>query len=96
VNQLLLKSRAFISCSFDEGFDFPSIDAALINKSVLLSDIPVHRELHGDGAVYFNPRSVDEIKNALNSEYEGYSNLSFEFVSNTKNFEENLMKIFDL
>ena len=95
VNQLLLKSRAFISCSFEEGFDFPSIDAALLHKSVLLSDIPVHRELHGEGAIYFNPRNDIQIKNAIDSDCNGYSNLSLEFISSTKHFQENLMKIFD-
>jgi glycosyltransferase involved in cell wall biosynthesis len=96
VNQLLLKSKAFISCSLDEGFDFPSVDAALLKKPVLLSDIPVHRELHGETATYFNPSSVEEIQNILTSNDYSFSSIGPDFISVTQDFEENLMKIFDI
>jgi len=96
VNQLLLKSEAFISCSLDEGFDFPSVDAALLNKPVVLSDIPVHRELHGGTATYFNPSSVEEIQKILTSKDYGFSSLGPDFISVTQDFEENLTKILDI
>jgi len=96
VNQLLLKSKAFISCSLDEGFDFPSVDAALLGKPVLLSDIPVHRELHGETARYFNPNNHNEIQKILTSNDNSYSSLSSEFISVTHNFEEYLIKILDI
>jgi len=96
VNQLLLKSKAFISCSLDEGFDFPSVDAALLKKPVLLSDIPVHRELHGETATYFNPSSVEEIQNILTSNDYSFSSIGPDFISVTQDFEENLMKILDI
>jgi glycosyltransferase involved in cell wall biosynthesis len=96
VNQLLLKSKAFISCSLDEGFDFPSVDAALLGKPVLLSDIPVHRELHGEAAIYFNPNNHNEIKKILTSNDNSYSSLSSEFISVIHNFGEYLIKILDI
>jgi glycosyltransferase involved in cell wall biosynthesis len=96
VNQLLLKSEAFISCYLDEGFDFPSVDAALLNKPVVLSDIPVHRELHGGTATYFNPSSVEEIQKILTSKDYGFSSLGPDFISVTQDFEENLTKILDI
>jgi glycosyltransferase involved in cell wall biosynthesis len=96
VNQLLLKSKAFISCSLDEGFDFPSVDAAIMKKPVLLSDIPVHRELHGETAIYFNPNSVEEIQKTLTSNEHGYSSLNSKFISVTQDFDEALMKILDI
>ena len=96
VNQLLLKSQAFISCSYDEGFDFPSIDAAILGKPVLLSDITVHRELHGESARYFNPNSTEEIQKMLTLNDNSYSSLSPEFKLGTQNFEESLLKILDI
>jgi glycosyltransferase involved in cell wall biosynthesis len=96
VNQLLLKSKAFISCSLDEGFDFPSVDAALLGKPVLLSDIPVHRELHGEAAIFFNPNNHNEIQKILTSNDISYSSLSSEFISVIHNFGEYLIKILDL
>jgi glycosyltransferase involved in cell wall biosynthesis len=96
VNQLLLKSKAFISCSLDEGFDFPSVDAALLGKPVLLSDIPVHRELHGETAIYFNPNNHNEIQKILVSNDNSYSSLSSEFISVIRNFDEYLIKILDI
>ena len=96
VNQLLIKSQAFISCSHDEGFDFPSIDAAILGKPVLLSDIPVHRELHGESARYFNPNSIDEIQEILTANDVSYSSLSPELDLVTKNFEKYLLKILDI
>ena len=43
----LLYRRAdlFISASFDEGFDLPSHEAILYNLPMLLSDIPIRREM---------------------------------------------------
>lgn len=96
VNQLLIRSQAFISCSHDEGFDFPSIDAATLGKPVLLSDIPVHRELHGESARYFNPNSIDEIEEILTSNINSYSSLSPELELVTENFEKYLLKILDV
>ena len=96
LNQLLLKSEAFISCSLDEGFDFPSVDAALLKKPVALSDIPVHRELHGETATYFNPNSVEAIQKILTSNFYNFSSLSPGFISVTQDFEENLMNILDI
>jgi glycosyltransferase involved in cell wall biosynthesis len=96
VNQLLLKSEVFISCSLDEGFDFPSVDAALLNKPVVLSDIPVHRELHGETATYFDPSSVEDIQKILTSNDYRFSSLDSDFISVTQDFEENLMKILDI
>jgi glycosyltransferase involved in cell wall biosynthesis len=40
-----------------EGFHLPPVDAALCGCPVVLSDIPVHREVLGEEALYFPPDS---------------------------------------
>ena len=56
---------AFISTSLDEGFDIPSMEAAEFKTKLLLSDIKVHRELHGEHALYFDPTSANEISEVI-------------------------------
>ncbi len=41
--------------SLYEGFHIPPLDAALVGAPLLLSDIPVHREILGDAAAYASP-----------------------------------------
>jgi glycosyltransferase involved in cell wall biosynthesis len=68
-NQLIkaiTESRALISASLYEGFNLPPLEAQSLGVPVILSDIPVHREIYGDSALYFNLDSIDELEVALN------------------------------
>ena len=56
----------YISSSLYEGFGLPLIEAKACGCKLVISDIPVYREVCGDDAVYFNPRSVDDIVNTVN------------------------------
>jgi glycosyltransferase involved in cell wall biosynthesis len=48
-------ARFFISTSKDEGFNLPALEARqLYGLPVILSDIPIHHEIHGKFATYFN------------------------------------------
>ena len=51
--------------SVSEGFDLPSIEAMRCGAAVAASDIPVHREILGDAALYFDPYSTTGICDAL-------------------------------
>lgn len=44
------KCAGFISLSKFEGFNLPAAECAVHSKHLLLSDIPVHREIYGDTA----------------------------------------------
>lgn len=59
--QLLRSSFALVSASRMEGFDYPILEAKAEGLPTIISDIPVHRELHGDTSLYFDlpngPRS---------------------------------------
>lgn len=53
--------------SFLEGFSLPVLEAMSVGLPVVLSDIPVHREVAGDDAVYFRPDDPDQLAQALAS-----------------------------
>lgn len=46
------RARALIYPSWDEGFGLPLIEAMSTGTPVVASDIPVHREVCGDAAIY--------------------------------------------
>ena len=53
-------AAATICPSFGEGFDYSGIEAMQSGGLVISSDIPVHREVFGDGSTYFDPYSIDD------------------------------------
>ena len=54
-------ARATICPSFAEGFDLSGIEAMASGGLVCASDLPVHREIFEDAAVFFNPYSIDDL-----------------------------------
>ena len=55
----------FIFPSIYEGFGLPPIEAMYCGCPVLVSDIPVLREVCGKGAIYFNPYDKESIRNTI-------------------------------
>ena len=51
--------------SFDEGFGLPPIEAMSAASPTIVSDIPVHREVLGDAAIYCDPRSPGSLKEKM-------------------------------
>jgi glycosyltransferase involved in cell wall biosynthesis len=51
--------------SIYEGFDLPAVDAASLGCPLVVSDIPVHREVLGDAPSYFSPGRADEAARGL-------------------------------
>ncbi|ACU54879.1 glycosyl transferase group 1 [Acidimicrobium ferrooxidans DSM 10331] len=51
----IMGSRALLSLSVEEGFDLPSVEAAVNGVPLILSDIPVHRELFDGYARFVGP-----------------------------------------
>lgn len=49
----LLRSRALVSASLDEGFGIPVVEAMSHGTPVVLSDLPIFREVAGDAGLYF-------------------------------------------
>jgi glycosyltransferase involved in cell wall biosynthesis len=51
--------------SFEDGFCLPALEAMLVGLPVMLSDIPVYREVGGDAALYFDPTNIHSIADAM-------------------------------
>lgn len=62
-------TKLFVYPSLYEGFGIPIIEAASQGAKVCVSDIPVFREICGEGVLFFDPENVndicDKIKTAL-------------------------------
>lgn len=58
-------ASAFIFPSIHEGFGIPVLQAMNCGVPVVLSDIPVLREIVGDAALYFDPRNKDKASEAI-------------------------------
>lgn len=65
LSELYQHALALISPSLMEGFGLPLVEAMRLGCFVVASDIPSSREVCKDAAVYFNPRSVDSLRDIL-------------------------------
>ncbi len=64
---LYRNAHALITPSLMEGFGLPGLEAMQQECLVLASDISVYKEIYGDAAVYFDPRSEDSIHATIQS-----------------------------
>jgi glycosyltransferase involved in cell wall biosynthesis len=62
---LYAAADAVVCPSVDEGFDLPAVEALCCGGAVAASDIPVHREILGDAAAFFDPYSPEHMCEAL-------------------------------
>lgn len=60
-------AHALITPSLMEGFGLPGLEAMRHRCLVLASDIPVYKEIYGDAALYFDPRSEKSIHATIRS-----------------------------
>ena len=64
--RLLYSGADAVVCpSVSEGFDLPGVEALRCGGAVVASDIPVHHEILGDAALYFDPYSPQDTCDAL-------------------------------
>ena len=64
--QLLIKSSGFVYPSLQEGFGIPLVEAANVGVPMIVSDIPIFRELSSNSALsYFDPRSQSDLSSSL-------------------------------
>lgn len=64
--RLLYRHALVTACpSFGEGFGFSGVEAMRCGGVVAASDLPVHREVYGDAALYFNPYSSEALVHTL-------------------------------
>lgn len=68
--ELYNQADCFVMPSLYEGFGLPPLEAMACGCPVLVSDIPVVREICADAARYFNPHSVEDIRRAIREQLE--------------------------
>ncbi|RNE66482.1 glycosyltransferase family 4 protein [Cryobacterium tepidiphilum] len=61
----LRSAVALVSASFDEGFGIPLVEAMSLGVPVIVSDIPIFREIGADAALYVDPRRPDRVADAV-------------------------------
>jgi glycosyltransferase involved in cell wall biosynthesis len=66
LTSLMNNAEAFIYVSFYEGFGLPPLEAMSLGCPVVVSDIPAHREVCGEAALYADPYNIEDIKNRIN------------------------------
>lgn len=63
----LAKATALVTASRDEGFGIPLVEAMTLGTPVVVSDIPIFREIGGQAALYVNQERPDSIAAAVRS-----------------------------
>jgi glycosyltransferase involved in cell wall biosynthesis len=63
----LQRATALVTASRDEGFGLPIVEAMAVGTPVVVSDIPIFREIGGPSAVLFDQESVDSFVSAVRS-----------------------------
>ena len=61
----LRASTAMVSACFDEGFGIPLIESLVAGTPLVISDIPVFREVGGRAATFFDPHSPGAFADAV-------------------------------
>lgn len=64
---LLRGAFALVHASLDEGFGIPLVEAMSVGTPVVVSDIPIFREIGGDAGVYADPRDPGAFAAAVRS-----------------------------
>ena len=59
--EILASATALVTASLDEGFGIPLVESMTLGTPVVVSDIPIFREIGGDAALYFAPQSPEEL-----------------------------------
>ncbi|NNC10480.1 glycosyltransferase family 4 protein [Planctomonas sp. JC2975] len=62
---LLREATALVTASFDEGFGIPLVEAMSVGTPVVVSDIPIFREIGADAAVYADPHDPSSFADAV-------------------------------
>jgi glycosyltransferase involved in cell wall biosynthesis len=65
--ELLATATALVTASRAEGFGLPLVESMAGGTPVVVSDIPVFREIGGEAALYFDPTSAESFATAIRS-----------------------------
>ena len=65
--QLLDESFALVTASKDEGFGIPVIEAMSRSIPVVISDMPIFREVAGEAGIFFDPKRSSDFRETVMS-----------------------------
>ena len=86
LEELLANSCAFIYPSLSEGFGLQGLESIAAGTLVLVSDIPVFKEVYEDNVIYFNPYDFASIAKAMKDALEMDNNLRQKFIKKAQVF----------
>ncbi len=84
LHELYQNAIALISPSLMEGFDLPTVEAMTNNCLVLASDIPVHKEICKDAAIYFDPEREEDLISKMKQVYKNEKEMYKEKIKSGK------------
>lgn len=67
---LLSGAHAYISCSLEEGFGLPLVEALACETKAVVSDISAYKEVGSNYPIYVDPQDVSSIKKGINKSFE--------------------------
>ncbi|TDP99983.1 MULTISPECIES: glycosyltransferase family 4 protein [Microbacteriaceae] len=59
--ETLAAATALVTASHDEGFGIPLVESMTLGTPVVVSDIPIFREIGGEAALYFNADAPEQV-----------------------------------
>jgi glycosyltransferase involved in cell wall biosynthesis len=65
LHQLYRRADVYVTPAYTETFAHPLVEAMASGKPVVASDLPVHREICGDAALYFPRFSAEELADRI-------------------------------
>ncbi len=89
------QAKALIFVPYEEGFGVPPLEAMACKCPVIISDIPVHREIHADGQpIFVSPYDIDNISDAMNyiSDRKNLKSINLRLEKGLKHAEKYRMK----
>ncbi len=84
------KCDIVLFCTIFEGFGMPIIEGQKMGRAIITSNIEPHKEIAGDGALFVDPHSVDDIRKAVLSvvnDSDLYNKLVERGLENVKRFD---------
>jgi glycosyltransferase involved in cell wall biosynthesis len=65
--RLLADAHALVHASLDEGFGIPLVEAMSVGTPIVVSDIPIFREIGGSAGIYVDPHDPVAFAKAVKS-----------------------------
>jgi glycosyltransferase involved in cell wall biosynthesis len=67
---LIKDAAALVMSSVDEGFGLPPLEALMLGRPIILSDIPIFRQIYGDTAAYFDLTDTESAASSIRAALE--------------------------